>query len=55
MVELYHGATIPIEHPDCSVGRDNLDFGKGFYMTSLPEQAGRWAVRMAVLGQDMTT
>jgi len=47
MIELYHGATMVIEHPICSAGRDNLDFGKGFYLTSLPDQAGRWAVRMA--------
>lgn len=47
MIDQYHGATEIIVHPDCSVGRDNLDFGKGYYLTSLPDQAGRWAVRMA--------
>jgi len=47
MIELYHGATHIIERPDCSAGRDNLDFGKGFYMTAMPGQAERWALRLA--------
>jgi len=34
MIELYHGATHIIERPDCGAGRENLDFGKGFYMTA---------------------
>lgn len=47
MIELYHGATSVIEKPDCSAGWDNLDFGKGFYMTAMPGQAERWALRLA--------
>lgn len=47
MIELYHGATHIIERSDCSAGRDNLDFGKGFYMTAMSGQAERWALRLA--------
>jgi len=47
MIELYHGTTHVIEKPDCSAGRNNLDFGKGFYMTAMPGQAERWALRLA--------
>lgn len=43
MIKVYHGATRAIEHPDASRGRDNLDFGKGFYVTRMKSQACRWA------------
>ena len=44
---LYHGATMRVEHPLCDVGRADLDFGKGFYLTDLQEQAEEWAARQA--------
>ena len=43
MIRLYHGTNIRIELPDCLAGRDNLDFGKGFYTTLLREHAEQWA------------
>lgn len=46
-MRLYHGGVDRIESPDCSRGRDNLDFGKGFYMTLLKEQAEEWARQVA--------
>lgn len=30
---LFHGAILTIECPLAHVGRDYLDFGKGFYLT----------------------
>lgn len=48
-MRLYHGSTLSIEKPDISHSRGNLDFGKGFYLTSIPEQARRWALRKASL------
>ena len=36
---VYHGATQKVEHPVCDFGRPNLDFGKGFYVTDIKEQA----------------
>ena len=44
---LYHGATVQVEHPICDFGRPNLDFGQGFYLTDLQEQAEEWAARQA--------
>ena len=35
-MRLYHGGSSIIEHPDCRIGRDNLDFGKGFLHDSYP-------------------
>lgn len=47
MIEVYHGGTEPIKNPLVSAGREGLDFGKGFYVTLLREQAELWADRMA--------
>ena len=41
----YHGSNTVVESPDVSHSRDNLDFGKGFYLTSHLEQAKSWAIR----------
>lgn len=46
-IVVYHGATQIVEHPMCKVGRPNLDFGQGFYVTDIREQAVGWAMRMA--------
>jgi len=43
MRKVYHGATQEIIAPLVSVGRDNLDFGKGFYVTDIRTQAKTWA------------
>ena len=47
MIEVYHGGTDIIESPNFASGRKNLDFGQGFYVTDLKEQAKRWADRVA--------
>lgn len=44
---VYHGGTDIIERPICLFGRPNLDFGRGFYVTDLREQALQWASQMA--------
>lgn len=38
-IEVYHAATERIEVPDCLRGRENLDFGRGFYITDIYDQA----------------
>lgn len=43
MRRLYHGSFVAIERPEASKGRGNLDFGRGFYLTSLRHQAAQWA------------
>lgn len=47
MLKLYHGSNILIEHIDLSLGRINKDFGKGFYLTSLQQQAVEMGKRRA--------
>lgn len=46
-VIVFHGGTNVIEHPICKLGRLNLDFGQGFYVTNLRKQAVSWASQMA--------
>lgn len=41
-MKVYHGSTVRVEHPRIDVGRDGLDFGRGFYVTKLREQAAAW-------------
>ena len=49
MLTLYHGSTHRVEHPLVSLGRQNLDFGQGFYLTTYREQAVQWALRQQIL------
>lgn len=42
-MRLYHGSTVAVRKPSLRPGRPNADFGKGFYTTSVLEQAVRWA------------
>lgn len=49
---LYHASTLCIDKPDVLHSRDNLDFGKGFYLTSLYEQAIRYSERFTRRGKE---
>lgn len=50
-MKLYHASTLCIEKPDVLHSRDNLDFGRGFYLTSMHEQAVRYAERFTRRGK----
>ena len=43
MIRVYHGSNAVVENPLVGVGRKSLDFGEGFYVTSLMSQAEDWA------------
>jgi hypothetical protein len=47
MITVFHGSIIEVSGPLVALGRPNLDFGQGFYVTDLREQAERWATRIA--------
>ncbi|MBR3996908.1 MAG: DUF3990 domain-containing protein [Clostridia bacterium] len=52
---LYHGTNLVIDQIDLSVCRPNKDFGKGFYLTTIEDQAQKMAKRVARLyGGDPT-
>ena len=44
-MKLYHSSNISVERPDTAHSRDFLDFGKGFYLTTLHDQAVKYAQR----------
>lgn len=49
VLTVYHGGTDEIKSPLVHVGRPNLDFGPGFYITDLYLQAKEWAEQIADL------
>lgn len=51
-MRVYHASTTIIEKPDVQHSREKLDFGKGFYLTKLKEQALRYAERFTQRSQD---
>ena len=51
---LFHGSNIVVGKPLVNVGRKELDFGPGFYLTNLREQAERWARRVCVIRRSKT-
>ncbi len=53
---VYHGSFMIVEHPDVLHSYRALDFGKGFYVTTVKEQAERWARRKAdLIGKGIAT
>ena len=44
-MKVFHGSTAEIQYPLANIGRENLDFGKGFYVTPIYEQAKKWSLR----------
>lgn len=50
-MKVYHSSNMVVEHPDIQHSRKYLDFGRGFYMTTLYEQAERYAQRFKRRGQ----
>lgn len=47
MITVFHGSFIEVSKPLVALSRPNLDFGQGFYVTDLRQQAVRWAERIA--------
>lgn len=49
---LYHGSCLEIVEPDLIHSRPNVDFGRGFYVTPLYEQAAKWCSKFKHRGKD---
>ena len=45
---LYHGSNQIFESVDLSKSKNNRDFGRGFYLTTLEKQAEAWAENMYI-------
>lgn len=48
---LYHGSRVEVSAPDVEHSRNNVDFGKGFYVTPIYDQARKWAEKFARNGK----
>ena len=46
-MRLYHGSNIVIDNINLAVCRPYKDFGKGFYLTDIEEQAKKMAIRVS--------
>lgn len=42
---VYHASNVMVQNPDTAHSRDFLDFGRGFYLTSIKEQAVKYGNR----------
>ena len=49
---LYHGSFLEIAKPDLVHSRPNVDFGRGFYVTPLYEQAAKRCGKFKRRGKD---
>lgn len=48
---VYHGSYCVVDNPHISFSRDALDFGKGFYVTEIQEQAIDWTKKFKRRGK----
>lgn len=48
---VYHGSYCVVKTPNIIFSRDSLDFGKGFYLTSIKTQALNWTERFKKRGK----
>lgn len=46
-MRLYHGSNIAIDNINLAMCRPYKDFGQGFYLTDIEEQAEKMAIRVA--------
>lgn len=49
---VYHGSYLEIPKPDLIHSRANVDFGCGFYVTPLYEQAEKWSAKFKRRGKN---
>lgn len=47
MITLFHGSYVAVSTPLVKLGRKKVDFGQGFYLTKLRQQAESWAETIA--------
>ena len=46
-IQLWHSGNCTIRIPDLTIGREDVDFGGGFYLTRNYEMSAKWACRKA--------
>lgn len=51
-MKVYHASSVIVEHPDTEHSRSFLDFGSGFYITTLEQQAVEYGQRFLRRGRE---
>ncbi len=51
-MKVFHSSIAKIEHPEICFSRDFLDFGRGFYLTTMRQQAITYANRFRLRGKN---
>lgn len=51
-MEVYHASNMRVEKPDVRHSRKDLDFGRGFYVTTIRRQAEKYASRFIRRGEE---
>lgn len=46
IVTLYHGSNYKVDTPKFGLGKQNNDYGQGFYTTTIADKADEWALMM---------
>lgn len=49
---VYHGSFVEVPNPDILHSRKTVDFGQGFYLTPIYEQAKKWSEKFKRRGKD---
>ena len=50
-MKVYHASSVIVENPDTIHSMEYLDFGQGFYITTIREQAEKYAQRFLRRGK----
>ena len=50
-MRIYHASNVVVDNPDTVHSRDYLDFGRGFYLTTIREQAEKYGLRFLRRGR----
>lgn len=50
-MKVYHGSWVEVSKPDLKHSRPDVDFGRGFYTTSIKNQAVKWCGRFKRRGK----
>ena len=50
-MKVYHGSWVEVSKPDLKHSRSDVDFGRGFYTTSIKDQAVKWCGRFKRRGK----
>lgn len=51
-MKVWHGSYTAVEHPDVRHSRRSVDFGPGFYVTPVYDQARKWSEKFKARGRD---